>query len=251
MSEAHATRSGHAANRRRLAPRADLQELSARFARSDRLQVAEVLDPDFCAALSRAIAEWREWALVTTVQGRHHNFDAEQMERIDPAKRADFDEMVATGARGGFQYLYERYPLHDPHIAPPPMRDPVLAQVRELMQDEAFLGLARTVTGREDIRHADCQMTRYRRGHFLTWHTDHADGKHRVAAYVLGLTPHWPADYGGQLQFVAGDGSVEAVFMPRFNTLNIFSVPAPHLVSAVAPFVTESRYSLTGWFRTQ
>ena len=232
-----------------LATRDDLPDLAERFARNGRLQIDNILAPEFCEALSARIASWPTWALVTIVNGQHRNFDAAQMRGIDPVARARFDDMVSIAARDSFQYLYERFPLFDPGVEGV-VEDDVLRTAAALLQGEAFLGLTRAITGLDGIRCADGQLSRYRRGHFLTLHDDHADGKHRLAAYVLSLTPHWPADFGGQLQFLSADGGVEAVLLPRYNTLNIFSVPAPHLVSAVAPFVDVSRISITGWLRS-
>ena len=71
----------------------------------------------------------------------------------------------------------------------------------------------------------------------------------RLVAYVLGLTPAWSADYGGLLQFLDAGGAVEETFMPRYNTLTLFRVPADHCVSYVSDFCTRSRYSITGWLR--
>ena len=240
---------GHAAAQPLLATRDDLPSLAERFARHRRLQVTGVLAHGFCEALSHRASTWAQWALVTIVNGKHRNFDAAQMDGIDPAARATFDDMVSVGAHNGFQYLYERFPLFDPNVEMQ-VEDPVLRAACKLLQGDAFLDMARTITGRADITCADGQLTRYRRGHFLTHHDDHAEGKQRIAAYVLGLTPHWLPEFGGQLQFLSADGGVEEVMMPRHNTLNIFSVPTPHLVSAVAPFVSASRLSITGWLRS-
>ena len=77
-----------------------------------------------------------------------------------------------------------------------------------------------------------------------------AEGAGRVTAYVLNMTPDWPADFGGQLQFADRLGRAEEVITPRINTLSLFAVPTPHLVSAVAPFVSGSRYAITGWFNS-
>ncbi|MCX7556347.1 2OG-Fe(II) oxygenase [Xanthomonadaceae bacterium JHOS43] len=95
------------------------------------------------------------------------------------------------------------------------------------------------------------QVARYRRGHFLTLHDDFAEGKHRLAAYVPGLTLDWGADCGGQLQFLDRHGEVEDVFIPGFNVLSVFKVPSLHLVTTVAPHVSHPRLSITGWLRTR
>ena len=92
------------------------------------------------------------------------------------------------------------------------------------------------------------EATLYRPGHFLSWHDDSGHPEqHRRVAYVLYLTRGWRADWGGQLQFIDAQGDVEEVWMPRFNSLALFLVPMPHLVTYVAPFATQPRFAITGW----
>jgi SM-20-related protein len=232
-----------------LAPRADLDAQAAGFARRGHAVLPELLEAGCAQRWLACIAAWREWALVTRVQGKHHSFDAAAMDAIAPARRADLDTLIAAEARAGFQYLYERYPL-DTLARGGHLHDAVMREMHALLRAPAFLALARTLTGEAGITFADGQVTRYRAGHFLTLHDDHADDRERVAAFVLNLTPRWGADYGGQLQFVDAHGQVEHSLVPRFNALVVFRVPRPHLVSAVAPFVAESRYAITGWFHT-
>ena len=38
--------------------------------------------------------------------------------------------------------------------------------------------------------------------------------------------------------------------MPRYNTLSLFKVPAPHVVSLVAPWAQAPRLAITGWWQT-
>lgn len=231
-----------------LAPRSDLEALRARFADRGRVVVPDLLAPAFAAELHACLAGWPRWALVTRVQGRHRDFDAAAMAKIPPQDRVELDALIAAEAWQGFQYLYERYPLHDVGYEPEP-GPPVLDRFRALLREGPLLDLARRITGCEDIAFGDGQATRYRKGHFLTLHDDAEPAKRRRVAYVLGLTPDWAADYGGQLQFLGADGGVAEAVVPRFNALSMFRVPCPHLVSAVAPFVEASRLSVTGWLR--
>lgn len=232
-----------------LGPRLDLAQLSSEFSNRGHVVIPRFLDDAFAARLYERLLSWSEWALVTRIQGEHRTFDAAGMDALDPARRAAFDELVAAEARNGFQYLYERYPLFD-HGRAGRLTDPVLAEAFAMLGHDSFLDFAREVTGVPQIRLADGQVTRYRRGHFLTLHDDHAEEMQRVAAYVLNLTPEWAADFGGQLQFADAQGRVQSVVTPSFNTLTVFAVPSPHLVSSVAPFVDRGRYAITGWFRT-
>ena len=230
-------------------PRHDLAALARTFAIDGRVQVPDFLEPTLAERLHQRIASWPEWALVTRIGGQHRSFDAAGMDALEPDRRSAFEALVAAEARAGFQYLYERIPLYDLGRVGR-LHDTVLAEAWELLRSAAFLGLARQLAGAPGIAFADGQLTRYRRGHFLTLHDDHADGAGRVAAFVLNLTPAWAADFGGQLQFTDAGGRVVEAIAPRFNTLTLFAVPRPHLVTAVAPFVSGSRYALTGWLRS-
>jgi Rps23 Pro-64 3,4-dihydroxylase Tpa1-like proline 4-hydroxylase len=49
------------------------------------------------------------------------------------------------------------------------------------------------------------------------------------------------------LNFYDARGHIEEGFVPTFNALNLFRVPAWHSVSQVAIF-GGLRYSVTGWF---
>ena len=124
------------------------------------------------------------------------------------------------------------------------------AQLCAFLNSPEFIDFARRVTGVGEISLVDAQATLYEAGDFLTVHDDDVAGKNRVAAYVRGLAPKWCADWGGVLQFIAGDGHVAEGYVPPFNSLNILRVPQAHSVSMVAPFTPVGRYSVTGWFRT-
>ncbi len=58
------------------------------------------------------------------------------------------------------------------------------------------------------IKFADVQLTRYDPGDFLLRHADDKHDETRKAAYVLNLTPHWRAEWGGLLAFPDRRGHV-------------------------------------------
>lgn len=129
-------------------------------------------------------------------------------------------------------------------------RDPglLLHRVLELFNSPDYLGFVQALTGDARIRRVNAQATRYRPGHFLRWHTDEDHDEGRLYAYVLNLSRQWQADWGGLLQFIDADGQVMGTFLPRWNTLSLFAVPAGHAVSLVAPWAREDRLAITGWF---
>ena len=118
-----------------------------------------------------------------------------------------------------------------------------------MLNSEAFLGFVRQLTGDPRPVYCDAQATRYRAGQFLTAHDDNLAGKDRLYAYVLNLTPAWRIEWGGLLMFHDADGHVAEAYAPKFNAINIFSVPAWHSVSQVASYVDQHRLAITGWIR--
>ncbi|MFT4939017.1 MAG: SM-20-related protein [Paraglaciecola sp.] len=86
-------------------------------------------------------------------------------------------------------------------------------------------------------------------GHYLTRHNDVNPKKQRRVAYVLSLSKHWHPDWGGLLQFYQPDGTPKDAWAPQFNSMALFDVNHVHGVSYVAPFATQAKYSITGWFR--
>ncbi|MEN4904099.1 2OG-Fe(II) oxygenase family protein [Luteimonas sp. TWI1437] len=231
-----------------LAARHDLDQLRGDFARDGHVVVPQVLTDGFAQALRACLLDWSRWALVTRIEGRHRDFDAAAIAQMDAASLRPLQALIFQETRRGMQYLYERFPVHDVGYDPGPL-PPALDRFRMLLGGGPLRALVRSVTGVDDIDFGDAQATRYRAGHFLTHHDDDQPGKQRRLAYVLGLSPGWRADDGGQLQLLDGDGHVTDVVVPRFNALALFRVPRPHLVTAVSPFVDAARLSITGWWR--
>ena len=233
----------------RLGSRLDLDRVRSCFAERRRAHVPDFLAGDCATALHNALSSDRRWNLVTTIAGAHVDLDAAAMAAQGDVERSKFASHVLKPARcGGFQYLFENIPIYDAWHKGAGSR-PLLDSLFLFLNGQAILYFAPRVTGAEDIGFADAQATRYGPGHFLSEHDDAIAGKNRRAAYVLGLTPQWRADHGGLTLFIGPDGHVEEAFTPRFNALNIFSVPQRHAVSIVAPFAPGYRYAISGWFR--
>lgn len=237
-----------------LSRRTDLSSLSERFAATGRVQLTQLLTEGYAQHLHQALAGPHvAWQLIFNKADQLYELSPAVQREIGPDRCAELVRAVQAEGRERFQYLFEN--LRVPDVRPTP-RDqvalPELAELADFLNGEPFLALMRQVTGRSDICFADCQATRYRAGHFLNPHDDNVAGKHRVAAFVLSLTPRWRAAWGGQLQFLDADDRVSEVLVPGFNVLNIFRVPQLHQVSAVAPLVDPAcaRLSVTGWLRT-
>ncbi len=227
-----------------LNPALDRVALSNAFARAQRAHIPGILTDVSAARLFRALQQETPWT-VTFNKGK----DFFDVERVTPEERARFSMGAFERARTEFAYIYDNHRLSR---TGEPYSDPghYFASVVAFLNAPSVLGFMREVTGLSEIAWADAQATLYRPGDFLTQHDDKTGGHKRLAAYVLNMTPGWRSDFGGQLQFIDARGHVPEAYVPTYNALNIFRVPAAHAVSQVAIFGS-FRYSITGWFHAR
>lgn len=232
-----------------LHPSIDPGQLAARYARDRRVQIAPFLsdaDADRLAAHLAARADWRR---VLNAGERVLEFAASELDALTAEQRERLDGAVHAAARDGFQYRYDSIRVPDRAADRTALADP-LAAFATFLSSTPVLALLEQVTSASGLGFADAQATRYVAGDFLTAHDDDVPGKNRHAAYVLGLTPGWRAEWGGLLLFHGGAGGVAEGYVPGFNTLSLFAVPQAHSVSLVAPFAGRPRLSVTGWLRS-
>lgn len=231
-----------------LAPLDETQRaaIRERLHRTGRAQVEGVLAAGDALALNQAAAG-AEYNIVTRRGSGHVDLPAAWLESLRPVQKTALGQAIQTSARDDFQYLYDNHPIFD--LVQAGQAGPIWADLLAFLNGEDFLSLMRDLTGEPRIAMADAQLTRFRVGHFLTEHDDHAEGKDRFFAYVLNLTPAWRIEWGGLLAFHGMDGNVAEAFTPRFNTLNLLKVPSPHSVTQVALSAGSDRISVTGWLR--
>jgi Rps23 Pro-64 3,4-dihydroxylase Tpa1-like proline 4-hydroxylase len=228
-------------------PRADVEQLTNRFASDRRVRIRPFLDERVAMTLHRHLEQRTDWRQVLNSGDSLYELDRRTRAELSSAKQGALDEAVWQGARTGFQHRYESLRLSDGDVPSGGMGNPLDSFTRWLSTG-ATRALLRRITGM-DIDFADGQATAYAPGDFLTGHDDAVPGKARVAAYVLGLTPVWRLEWGGLLLFHGDQGAVSGI-MPGFNTLDLFAVPQMHSVSAVVPSAAHRRYAITGWLRS-
>jgi len=234
----------------RIAPRTDAKLRGQELADRGWTQLQHFLEQGAATALHAALSQAVDWRFVLNHQGRHHDIHPLQVAAIDASAREAVTAGIVGGARSGFQYAYDNYPVGDIAEGGGQLSAP-MAGIHDLIVGGALAAFVRTMTGDSRIVSADIQATRYRPGHFLTTHDDRLDGKQRLYAYVLGLTTSWRPEYGGLLLLHDSAGHIEHGLTPGFNVLNLFRVPRPHSVSQVASFAPGFRYSLTGWLKSR
>lgn len=232
-------------------PALDRAVLADQFARSGRLQVPDVLTPHSASRLRELLEHGTPW-LVSWCAGSSgaRYITPEELPKMPRDELEAIERSLGdAGRRKEFAYLYLSYPL-DTAFANKWHPGSRHEQLREELRADAFACLLRDITGFSEIVGADGYATHFAPGHFLSCHTDEGAKWRRVVAYVLNVTfTEWSPDYGGYLTFYDTDGDVELALRPKFNTLNVFTVPQLHSVTRVAPFAPLGRTAISGWAR--
>ena len=225
-----------------------LEPWRARLRAHGRVQIPGFLQEPSALRLHQCLSEEVPWE---TAQ-RSDAVLAEGQDRSPPPGSAEDEAALAATclrAREGFEFYFDRYRMID---ARRDGTDPqlVLYAVVDFLNSPQFLEFARQLTGDPAIRMVSAIGVRYRAGHFLRAHNDLANDEDRAFAYVINLSRQWSPDWGGLLHFLDPEQRrVVDTFTPLWNSLSLFRVPQPHVVSLVAPWAGSARYSITGWFR--
>lgn len=234
-----------------LNPLLDRRGLSKAFAKTGRVQIADLLTEEAARNLLQVLTRGTPWGLAWhAAADGPHNIPEPQLRALPHAALADIQTKLATAMRGtDYAFIYAQYPMVHAYLeqwSPGGAHDAVV----ELINDEPFMELIRQVTGFGELTKADAQATLYAPGHFLAQHDDSHVAEGWRVAYVLNLcAAEWRPEWGGYLNFYDERGDIVEGFRPRFNALNLFRVPQRHAVSYVAPFAPQARFAITGWFR--
>ena len=214
------------------------------------MQIDDYLQPAAAERLRLCLEREVPWTLALRDAAGSRTIDHATYTAMPAEAVAQLLASTAMNAPGaaheGFRFAYDSYMMVSAYKE---QRDPglLLHRVLELFNSPDYLAFLRALTGDPRVRRVNAQATRYAPGHFLRYHTDEDHSEGRLYAYVLNLSRGWVADWGGLLQFIGDDGRVQETFLPRWNTLSMFAVPAGHAVSLVAPWAGEHRLAITGW----
>ncbi|MXO74901.1 hypothetical protein GRI40_06660 [Altererythrobacter aerius] len=238
-----------------LNPSIDRAACAARFAERSRVQVRDVLTDETAREVADILRRGTAWGLATRAGDGADSpplaIRAAEMRTQAGAERANAAAMAAhqASARGDYAFRFAHYPMVDA-LQQGWDSDGPHELLLEYLNAPEFLDLVRAVTGIGELVKADGQATLYAPNHYLGRHVDSHVAEGWRIAYVLNFAQDdWHPDWGGYLLFLDEDGDVVEGFRPRFNALNLFAVPQPHLVSYVPPFAPAGRLAITGWLR--
>lgn len=234
-------------------PALDLAPYAARFAATGRVQLRNVLTEQSARELMTVLARGTPWGMaVGAGTAKPESFSAAQTRTPQGSQALQHAARNAEqhSARGEYGFRFAHYPIIEAMqqgLDPGGPHEILL----EHLNTPDFLDLARAVTGIELVK-ADAQATLFAPNNYLGLHIDSHVAEGWEVAYVLNLArDDWHPDWGGHLLFLDEDGDVVEGFRPRFNALNLFRVPTPHLVSYVPPFAPIGRMAVTGWLRSK
>lgn len=230
-----------------LNPELDRKDLARQFSADGRIQVRDFLSVAAAQEIREILVRLTPWEIAwqAGTEGPH----AVKAADVPSQQQGVARRTAEAAAKGGYAFQYARYPILDAYLgkwAPGGPHDLLL----EHINSEDFLEFIREVTGIDTIRKGDAQATLYAPGHFLGRHIDSHVAEGWRVAYVMNFCiDDWKPDWGGYLNFFDAEGDVVAGYRPRFNALNMFTVPRPHAVTYVPPFAPLGRFAITGWFR--
>src|SRR5262245_24193326 len=164
-----------------LNPELDVAAHAAAFARAGRIQIPAVLTTASAERLHRALSHETPWML-------SHNMDgtSRQIPPLAPEERLKLAIQSYPRARDNFAFFYDSHELSRDG-EPYPRADHYFAGLVAFLNAPAFIAFLQRVTGMDAIGIADSHATLVQPGDSLTRHDGVAEGKDRLAAYVLSL----------------------------------------------------------------
>ena len=232
-----------------LNPLLNLNALRREYRQDDRVRIENILDPEIAERALECILKEISFRYIYVKDGQYIVRSPEEMRDLDQQQtRALQQQLFSDASRGiGFYYCGYKTGTNPGEDDSEGMR--FLKQLCSFLNGPEMLEFLATITGRQDLKSAESQFTRYTPGQYLTRHQDVAQEKQRRLAFVLSFSKGWHPDWGGLLQFYEQNGNTRDAWAPAFNTLSLFDVRHIHAVTFVAPYAAAPRISLTGWFR--
>ncbi len=231
-----------------LDPMLDAARLARQFKEQGYLQIENGLRPEVAARLHRCLAEEVPWSIAYHDEEGAKTITHADFERLSPAEQDAFWARISSRAETGYQFVYDTYMMISAYLQKS-HHALILNRIVEQVNSQPWLEFWRIVTGDREIIKTYVQASRYIAGYYLKNHNDYDAGQDRRFAVVINLSRNWEAHWGGLFQALDDKGDVKLTLTPKFNSINMFKIPAPHCVSPVADYVTAERLALVCWLR--
>ena len=232
----------------KLNPDIDASTYTSSLQQHGRVQVENILDESSADYLYQLLLDHQHWYLAYNEGKNYYESSMEQLQVLGPEQRQQFMNEIYARARTQFQYVFNQYYITQAIEKGEDSGHP-MHRVHHFINSDEVIAFMRSLTGNDEVRKADSYATLYSPGQFLTRHDDSHYSHDRVAAYTIGMTKNWEADWGGYTAFFDDRGDITQAFKPAFNVLTVFLIPQPHAVQLVSPFAGNNRTSYIGWLQ--
>jgi len=209
-----------------------------------RVRIDNVLESSLAQKLCDSVSKL-QYTHAFFQNGVNQSITHQQLHSMSSQNKQRFFKLLYSDAAKGVGFFYGRHQIS----LGSEVDDSLLYKVFDWLNAPHTLEIIKTITGMNDITNTSAQATQYVPGHYLTRHNDVNHQEQRRVAYVLSMSKQWHPDWGGLLQFYQANGTPKDAWAPQFNSMALFDVNHVHGVSYVAPYATQARYSITGWFR--
>jgi hypothetical protein len=188
------------------------------------------------------------WGLSFSDGDRIFGLAPSQYCECSSADRASLYAAAYAAAETGFAFVREQLwdvPTDEDAISrcPTPLRF-----ILQLLRSERFSRYLCDITGSEYLRLVRLCLERHTRGHFTAF-TKGAPADAQFG-FSLDLTSFWETQWGGLLEVSGFFGEVERGYVPRFNSLIVYSLQRSRAVSFVSALAERDRYTLVGQMAT-
>ncbi|MCH7806445.1 MAG: hypothetical protein IH995_04800 [Proteobacteria bacterium] len=225
----------------------DPKQLAKAYQEKERLQIPDFLEASEAGRLFEALTLKTPWQITYNDGQKAIWLDVKELEtKIGRRIREMTNLIFGNAAKGDFQYIRYARLLKENQTGMRPL-DPVLVEAYDFLNGKEMRGFIKAVTGKS-IKKTDAEAHWYKNDNFQTRGTGAEMGNKRDIGFSLTLARNWSADWGGNTYFYDQDGNVGEVFVPQFNTLEIFEIPASYSISMVTHYAGDFRVSITGAF---
>jgi len=225
----------------------DTKALAKAYKVNKRLQIPDFLETATADKIYQVLTTKTPWQFSYNDGKKALWQDPKEFEMKIGRRLREMTANIFEAAAGGkFQYVRFARPLGENQTGMKPL-DPALVDVYDFLNGKEVKAFVKAVTGKT-VKEADAEVHWYQNDHFQTCGNGTERGKKSGIGFSLNLAWDWTADWGGNTLFYDQTGNVEELFIPGYNSLEIFEIPTTHSISTVATYAPSHRLSITGAF---
>lgn len=220
----------------------DLKAAKKQFSKTKRVQIPDILDPAAAETLNSVLVEKTAWML-------NYNLGSEVIWRemqefrsmTSRSVKKIVNKMYEAASTGGFQFVRHGRGEDQNPVNTLPL-DPGLIDAFKFLKSKEMTDFLKKVTGKSvNLKTVEAQW--YKPENFQTRGSDMPEA---TLGFVLLMAKNWVADWGGNTYFYDDEGGISEIFVPKFNSLEIFEGKAPRSITDVSQFSKDYRVSIAG-----